>query len=310
MDSQAAEPAKKKKKLKKVTSAPTLARSAEERLAAFGDAFLESIEGRPVTVQKQRRSQDTPSVANTEAKLGLGHDNNAIATAPGKRKKKNKKGRKPVDSGVDTTAATVDHIARARSLEMSDKPSSDKPALRLPQRISKAEQRRFMSGKVSDIRSKGIEPPKKRGGGGGADPEEDAEFRKTLREVLDYVTPQLGKQERRQYEQAKIRALGGQLDERPKRPLNLLKKDAKRFAAKREEILEEEKHLGVSMSASKHRGRYEVDKLLKEKKEMLRDKKRRREDGHNINALGLGAKEKFGMATISKGAARQYGGHG
>lgn len=244
-------------------------------------------------VQKPRRSPDAPS----EAKLSLRGDDLATASVAGKRRKK-KKSQKP-------SATKDDRVVRTSSLEASDKLSSDKPVQRLPPRMTAAEKRRFMSGNVADIRSKG--GPKttaKRHG----DPEEDAEFRKTLRDVLEYVTPQLGKQERRQYEQAKIRALGGQIDERPKRPLNLLKQDAKIFERKRTAKLEEEKHLGVSMSASKHRGRYEVDKLLKEKKEMLKDKKRRREDG--FLRLGLGAKENRGMAIISKGAIRKYAGRG
>lgn len=276
-----------------MTEAPRQAVSAEERLAAFGDAFLQSIEGPPPMVQKPRRSPDAPS----EAKLSLRGDDLATASVAGKRRKK-KKSQKP-------SATKDDRVVRTSSLEASDKLSSDKPVQRLPPRMTAAEKRRFMSGNVADIRSKG--GPKttaKRHG----DPEEDAEFRKTLRDVLEYVTPQLGKQERRQYEQAKIRALGGQIDERPKRPLNLLKQDAKIFERKRTAKLEEEKHLGVSMSASKHRGRYEVDKLLKEKKEMLKDKKRRREDG--FLRLGLGAKENRGMAIISKGAIRKYAGRG
>merc|ERR1712046_369100 len=100
--------------------------------------------------------------------------------------------------------------------------------------MSAAEKRRFMSGKVSDIRSHGAQSPAV-GRKSGGDPEEDAEFRKTLRDVLEFVTPQLGKRERQQYEEAKLRALGGQVDARLKRPYNLLKQDAKRLAAKRHE---------------------------------------------------------------------------
>merc|ERR1712054_189572 len=96
--------------------------------------------------------------------------------------------------------------------------------------------------------------------GRNADPEEDAEFRKTLREVLEFVTPQLGKRERQQYEEAKIRALGGTIDTRQKMPYNLLKKQQKRHDERRKEKLEEEKTLGVSMSVSGHRMGFEVDK--------------------------------------------------
>lgn len=158
-----------------------------------------------------------------------------------------------------------------------------------------------MSGKVSDIRSRGEGQVAERRRGGG-DPEEDAEFRKTLREVLDFVTPNLGKRERQQYEDAKIRALGGQVDARQKMPYCLLKKQMKHSEEKRKEKLEEEKQLGVSMSASGHRTGWEVDKLLRKKKEMLKDKKRRRED--KFLSVGMGAKEKGGMAMIPKKAIK------
>merc|ERR1712098_141502 len=92
------------------------------------------------------------------------------------------------------------------------------------------------------------------------------------REVLDYVTPQLGKHERRQYEEAKIRALGG------------------------------EKTLGVSTSVSSHRKQWAVDRKIKIKKEALKEKKRRREDG--LLRIGLGAKESRGMAVISNRALK------
>merc|ERR1712224_1106703 len=127
------------------------------------------------------------------------------------------------------------------------------------------------------------------GRGRKGDIEEDAEFKKTLREVLDFVTPQLGKQERMQYEEAKLRALGGTLDRRQKQPYNLFQQDQKRRDAKRAKVVENEKYLGVSMSA---RSGQEVDKILRKKKEALKEKKRRREDG--FLRLGMGAKESRG----------------
>merc|ERR1711865_880526 len=115
-------------------------------------------------------------------------------------------------------------------------------------------------------------------------------------------TPQLGKRERQQYEEAKIRALGGTVDARQKMPYSLLKKQAKKHEAVRQEKLEEEKHLGVSMSANNHRMGFEIDKVLKNKKEMLKEKKKRQEDG--FLRIGMGAREKGGMATLSKSAIR------
>merc|ERR1711953_1419927 len=91
-------------------------------------------------------------------------------------------------------------------------------------RISAAERKRFMSGKVSEIRGKKQSEITTKGGRR-HETEEDREFKNTLREVLDYVTPQLGKHERKQYEEAKLRALGGTIEKREKVPYSKLQKD-------------------------------------------------------------------------------------
>lgn len=172
--------------------------------------------------------------------------------------------------------------------------------LRSGPKVSAAEKRRFMSGKVADIRA-GARKEERRGKG--TPPSEETElFKKTLREVLDWVTPQLGKNEQRQYEEARLRALGGTLEKRVKTPYNLLQQQRKAAEEKRQKILQEEEVLGVSMSASKHRAGWAVDKLLKKKKEDLKDKKRWREDG--LLRLGMGAYEKRGMAVIPQRALR------
>lgn len=160
-----------------------------------------------------------------------------------------------------------------------------------------------MSGKVSQIRSKAASGGGRSGHAGQS--EEDREFRQTLREVLDFVTPQLGKEEQRQYEDAKIRALGGTVEKRNKMPYRLLQIKQKERAEERRKQLEEEKYLGVSMSANQHRNGREVDKLLRQKKEAIKEKKRRREDG--LLRLGMGARESRGMAIISSSALRARG---
>merc|ERR1712048_381320 len=165
-----------------------------------------------------------------------------------------------------------------------------------------AEKRRFMSGKVADIRSKGGAQSTERGHK--AETEEDREFKKTLREVLDFVTPQLGKQERRQFEEQKIRALGGTLEKREKMPYKMLQAHRKSGEATRKKKIEEEKTLGISMSVSKHRKQWGIDQLQKQKKEELKEKKRRREGG--IMRLGLGAREHKGMAVIPSASLRKY----
>merc|ERR1712146_569031 len=135
------------------------------------------------------------------------------------------------------------------------------------------------------------------GGKGRGEPDENSkEFRDTLREVLDFVTPQLGKQARRHYEEAKIRALGGTLEKREKKPYRLLQEDAKHREEKRKKILAEEKLLGVTMSTTAHRIGGEEDRAIRKRKEALKEKKKRQRDG--LLRIGLGAREHKGMATI------------
>merc|ERR1711974_229777 len=132
--------------------------------------------------------------------------------------------------------------------------------------MSASERRRFMSGKVSQIRTKPDTESANRKGrgkyGSGGDPEEDAEFKATLKQVLDYVLPNMGKKERRHYEENRVRALGGTLEKRNKMPYSLLQQEARRHEEKRQRILEEEKTLGISTSVSAHRQDRQVDKLF------------------------------------------------
>merc|ERR1712203_1047339 len=127
-----------------------------------------------------------------------------------------------------------------------------------PRRVSAAERRRFMSGKVADIRAGPQEPTRRRKGKGG-DVEDTDEFKKTLREVLDFVTPELSKERRQEMEKARIMALGGTRDRGLKTPYNVLQKERKVAEEKRKKILAEEQYLGVSMSTSKHRKGWAVD---------------------------------------------------
>merc|ERR1711865_343536 len=135
--------------------------------------------------------------------------------------------------------------------------------------------------------------------GKGGRTEEDAEFQKTLREVVNYVTPLLGKRERQQFEDSKVRALGGTI-EREKMPYKRFQLTIKENKAKRARLVEEDKLAGVEMSANAYKASWVVDSVLKKKKEALKDKKKRQEDG--INRLGMGARERNGMATIPRAA--------
>lgn len=271
---------KKRPKKRKSVKAAVRNDTLEDRLAAFGEAFMGSIEGAPVrTVPHSPRSR--PAEPGQSSSL-------SATSEPGPRpsKKRKKACRDAQNPEVSASTADVQPPAvptkppspkLAPASAPAERPAPAASNSRAIPRMSAAEKRRFMSGKVSEIRSRGPNSVGK--GSRGGQSEEDREFRQTLREVLDFVTPQLGKEEQRQYEDAKIRALGGTVEKRNKMPYRLLQIKQKERTEQRRQQLQEEKYLGVSMSANQYRNGREVDKLLKQKKEMIKEKKRRREDG-------------------------------
>lgn len=159
-----------------------------------------------------------------------------------------------------------------------------------------------MSDKVADIRAKPQPPAKKRKQTG--ETEDSAEFKKTLKDVLNFVVPQLGKSERRQYERAKIRALGGTLEKRPFEPYAALQRRQKVEEAARQRRLQEEKTLGVSLSAVKQRRGFNGDAAMQQKEQARIQKKRRK--ASDILTLGAGAKERRGMVFLPKSKVKNY----
>lgn len=346
------------KKRAKKASDSTLAAvpSLEDRLAAFGEAFLDSIDGGAPRGPSRKRAASLDSgkdvqAAASAAASGVGGecggaragDNGGQSGGGGRKRKKRRKGSaappetasSPI-TGPKAAPAPVAGpspqlraaVAAFRSVEMAGPASSAagkgahaggagsgiggsaklprgeaapaEPPAR-PPGMSAAERRRFMSGKVSEIRTK---PQKPKGGYGGKDPEEEREFKKTLREVLDFVTPQLGRREKKQYENAKLRALGGTLDKGMKMPYSMMQRNARRQEAERQEKLQEDKLLGISTSMSSHRTTGGVNKALRQRKEAQKEKKRRHED--RLYDIGLGAREKKGMAVIPQRSLRSY----
>jgi hypothetical protein len=284
--------------------APSVNNAAAARLAAFGEAFLESIDAAPVRGSTALRASPRLTAADATA---------SRATRKKKRKAGNRVGlvgTKSLDGNGGSAAkpGSMQSISVATPLAAPGLRQTHPTAqqaehvMAVPRKVSAAERRRFMSGKVSDIHGKASTLEGR--GRNGRDREEEREFNKTLREVLDFVTPQLGKQERRQFEEQKIRALGGTLEKRQKMPYQKLQADRKQADVTRKRKVEEEKTLGVSMSVNKHRKQWAVDRLQKQKKEEIKDKKRRREDG--LLRLGLGARESRGMAIIPQKALKKF----
>ena len=205
---------------------------------------------------------------------------------------------------VDIKEASSTVAASAPRPETSRAAAPAARVLQIPGRSFSSEKRRFMSDKVADIRSKPQAPKQKRKGGKGGDTEDTAEFKKTLKDVLNFVVPQMGKFERRQYEEAKVRALGGTLEKRPHEPYSVLQKRWKRQEETRQQRLEEEKNLGVSLSVVKHRTRHGGEVAMNRKEQARIEKKRRKES--DILGLGAGARERRGMVMLPKNRVKAY----
>eukprot|EP00933_Yihiella_yeosuensis_P053414 TRINITY_DN5164_c0_g3_i1.p1 TRINITY_DN5164_c0_g3~~TRINITY_DN5164_c0_g3_i1.p1 ORF type:complete len:359 (+),score=106.72 TRINITY_DN5164_c0_g3_i1:65-1078(+) len=330
-------PSAKRKKIKKQAERKEADGSAspedapsdvDDRLATAGEAFLAMFDGPPIVA---RRKPVVSKVSSLQAPQAGASSSSAVSAkaeetpvaSKGPRRGKKRKRKDEAESQPTVSSPKVQPSKSPRLAPGSPKPATvasspaevpkvsskatERPAprvLQVPGRpMGAAERRRFMSDKVDKIRSKPIEPEQRKGGKK-KDSEEDAFFKQTLKDVLNYVTPQLGKQERKQHEQATIRALGGTLEKRPHEPYSHVQRQLKSQERGRQLRLAEEKIMGVSFSANQQRRTNVADSLLRRNKEEKKAKQRRKEN--EILSLGMGAKESRGMAVIPKRALKAY----
>mmetsp|Transcript_23774 Transcript_23774/g.55389 ORF Transcript_23774/g.55389 Transcript_23774/m.55389 type:complete len:213 (+) Transcript_23774:71-709(+) len=197
-----------------------------------------------------------------------------------------------------------------RSTQQTKGPAKEAPK-KSGSRMRPGDRRRFMSDKVSAIHSgPRLEQPRSRKRSKGTDEDEKLEnsneFKSIIRNVWDFVSPEVSKSARKQHSEAKIRALGGTPDKPIKMPYNVLKERQKKDKAQQKEKLEEDKFLGVSTSVSKHLNIRGVDQLLRSRKASAKTKKTRADSNRQMS-LGMGAKESRGLAIIPGHALRTLG---
>lgn len=288
--------------------------SVEERLAAFGDAFLDSLEGgppkplrrRPDPASKKRENKPAPQVAVEEesASQGPGSEDEASSTAfiaNFLRKETAQAG-----SAAQTPKVKSFGVSGGRGAASAGDAASG--AAHHQRRMSASEKRRFMSGKVSNCwgeKKPPPEPSRRNKKKVGDEDDDDPEFKGALKEMLNFVMPRLGKTERKQYEAQKIRALGGTPDKRPQLPMRHMVAAQKRHDEKRKAKIEEDKYLGVKTSASNHNSHWDVERLRRVKRDEMKDKKQRRSD--RITDIGMGARERNGIAYIPKRSIANMG---
>lgn len=284
--------------------------TAEQRLAALGEAFLNSIDGTPILPRIERKKAARVSAISTSRPSTQKAQTTSADVSESKKRKKQKKKRagsipelpRPSPLLAPKDAKSIANSTPNQEVAASSGRAQAKP-LQVPGRPTPvSERRRFMSDKICQIRSE-AQPPevgrRKRG-----DPEEDAFFKKTLKEVLNFVTPQLGKTERLQFERKRILALGGTLEKRACHNYAYHQRKRKDQEEERQKKLQEEKILGVSFSETKHRHTHIGDSLVRKKKKEGLQKKRRRDN--EILNLGMGAKESRGLAIIPKRSIKAF----
>ena len=282
-------------------------------------AMVKSATSKPPQPARVLQIPGKGKIPISQAEEQKGKDFEDTTLLKGKKRKKAKKEKtltnsKDKDLVKEASSTAVGSKAPAKPAKLPSDPSPASPAspaapaqrpaprvLQIPGKSFSSEKRRFMPDKVADIRSKPQAPKQKRKVG---DTEDTAEFKKTLKDVLNFVVPQLGATERRQYEQAKVRALGGTWERRPHEPYAVLQRRWKRQEEARQQRLEEEKTLGVSFSAVKHRTRHSGEAAMNRKEQARIEKKRRKES--DILGLGAGARERRGMVVLPKNRVKAY----
>eukprot|EP00929_Paragymnodinium_shiwhaense_P083516 TRINITY_DN44556_c0_g1_i1.p1 TRINITY_DN44556_c0_g1~~TRINITY_DN44556_c0_g1_i1.p1 ORF type:complete len:333 (+),score=118.34 TRINITY_DN44556_c0_g1_i1:78-1076(+) len=256
----------------------TLSRSARKKKNKKERQKAQAAGGLPASASQPPSATAAPAAAKKDNKSGNAARQSTAAAAP--------------------AAAAATKTQPAASVLADAKLPASGPGRPGPPRMSAAEKKRFMSGKISDLRSTPQVEEDRRRRQKSEKTEEEKEFNSTLREILEFVTPQLGKQQQRQYHEQKIRALGGTIEKRDKMPYKILQQHRKNAEETRKKKIAKDKLLGVTKDASAHRKQWAVDRHIKQKKEALKEKTARRNDG--LLRVGLGAKEHKGMAVISK----------
>jgi len=305
----------------------------DERLAAFGEAFLGCIDG---GVRPLRRSDSVPKPGTVAAKAKSAQVSPLTAPADdappssSKRKRCKRRRKEPAATeakpdlcrpgpscGVTPTEVASSGVTPAST--GAPRPAGAPRLVAPPSRrgmdmtsnVSAAERRRFMSGDVSKIRSTGEtpQPPSRRRKGKGGDSEEEGEeFKQILKEVRDFVIPNLGKEQQQLYEERRIRALGGVMNNQKHMNYKKMKDMRKRDVEERKKTVEEEKTLGVCTSASKHRKAWEVNKIMNDKQKRNKEKRKNHEDLKVFN-LGMGAIENRGLVVIPRKNVKLYEKH-
>mmetsp|Transcript_21858 Transcript_21858/g.49821 ORF Transcript_21858/g.49821 Transcript_21858/m.49821 type:complete len:321 (+) Transcript_21858:47-1009(+) len=275
--------------------------TAQDRLALFGEAFLDSIEGgvRPRKAPRMPRIvKDTPAMDVDEL---FPKQNSSASGSKAEVKSHSRVPKNAVKSATDSKVA--EKRKEPRTSEDNDEDKDERA-----RRVARPDRRRFMSDKVADIRSKpqiAQQGRKRKKRSEDDEIEQSGEFKKLLQDVWTYVTPHMDRGAAKQFEQAKIRAYGGTADKLIKMPYRMLKERQKQDAIKQQEKVEADKILGVVTSVDKHRNKRGVHQALSHRKQEIKSKYARQAASRQMG-LGMGARERRGMAVIPKQALDKF----
>ncbi|CEM16101.1 unnamed protein product [Vitrella brassicaformis CCMP3155] len=255
----------------------------DERLQAFGEQFLASFDA-------PEDSTSTRDALTTTKKRSLSRGSNAEnrrASANRQKAQETAGVKAPADESSAVKSEDEqrgdEFFGGVRRKGAQSKPSDSAAA---PSRPSKDELKAFLDPSVSKMLGKGSASssplPGRRKGKAATASKDNHEFNDTLRKIRDLAYPELDKAQQRQYEAAKIRALGGSAAKGPKIPYNILVKARKNEKDRLQKLREKERELGVQLSVGKHTNLSQANKA---KQQQLKAKTERKK-ASSIFAVG------------------------
>lgn len=256
------------------------AQSAADKLAAYGEQFLMCF------------SDDEPVKPVQQAS----------SMKKGKKKRKQKKGGEEEECVVAPEPVSEDELGfGALKQEAPEVVVENKPKVERSMIPMRGKKKDFMSGNIGKIF--GHQEPKKKQNQSKQQKQEDEEekqFDHAVQDLLAYVLPKLGARENYQYQDAKIRALGGNLDKQQKCPYPRLKLQRAKQKREEEKTKEREKELGVTLNLQRKKT---MQQILTDSKKLKKEEMKRKTAKKYFDGVGH---EKKGMLKFNKATVKKY----
>ena len=223
-----------------------------------------------------------------------------------KKKKKGKNVADPTPLLSKLQAQNRERSAQKEKEEEEKRLAAEKEAKRKAWRPPREKKCDFMSGSLSRMKKKPqgaqtLAPgDKKRTEAMKEALSQKKDFNETLRAMLDFVVPKMEKHQRKQYENQKIRALGGKLEKTPHESYKLIQRRAEKRKVRQADLKKQEAELGVRMTVNNGMNTQQALAVAKKKAKRLKDAKNNK---HILSEVGF---EKGGMLKVRKNIVKKY----